>query len=277
MIRLMMPTRMYNPAVAHNSVSSWSRRLFGVALLAGSAAACTRSPEETSENLGANTIAAWAHEAPPASMSGQVMRAVDARPSVDENMGRNFQGRMEFLVKVAGQPDRALRYLSRGNASRLQVDRKTDPVDVLFLDDHVYALDHSNKTYRLFELAKISGKPSDAISAVKIVHPTPLTPLTHKMIQGVACEDWTVTEGAITVEACVAALPGSFDVGKFEAVTGLNVPTWLQRLLAEDDLPVSLRAKDASGRELYSAVLEAYVPGPIDVENLSLPPGYKRS
>ena len=100
------------------------RSAIPVALVGISAAiGCWRSPEETSETLGATTIAPWSKPAPASSsaVSPVAERAAYAPPSTMENMGRNFQGRMEFKVSVAGQPDRTLRYMSQGNASRLQI------------------------------------------------------------------------------------------------------------------------------------------------------------
>lgn len=240
---------------------------------------CWRSPEETSETVGANTIAPWSKPPIPSNSSVSVAaeRAAYSQPSIQENMGRNFQGRMEFRISVTGQPDRTLRYMSQGNASRLQVDRAKDPVDLLFTAGQLYALDHVAKSYRSFELARVPETTSDAKRPVRLREQVPATPVERKMVQGVVCEDWKISEGSVRIEACVAGLPGPFNVDKFETVSGLDVPTWLEQLLADDNLPVSVVARDGEGKLLYSVQLESYVAGPVDLENLSLPPNYKHS
>jgi hypothetical protein len=259
-------------------------RLFRVPVVVALAAslvasACWRSPEETSETVGASSIAPWSKPAP-AAVSGVAQiaeRAAFAPPSTAENMGRNFQGRMEFKVSVAGQPDRTLRYMSQGNASRLQIDRAREPIDLLFLDDRLYELDHVAKSYRVIELSKVAEETSEPTKQVRLRQPEPGAPVERKMVEGVVCDDWKISEGGVRIEACVAGLPGSFNVDKFETVTKLDVPGWLEKLLAEDSLPVSVTARDGEGKVIYSVQLQSYVAGPVDVENLSVPANYKRS
>jgi hypothetical protein len=68
---------------------------------------------------------------------------------------------------------------------------------------------------------------------------------------------------------------GAFNVDKFESVSGLNVPSWLEQLLRDDNLPVSVVARDGEGKLLYSVQLESYVAGSVDLQTLSLPANYK--
>jgi hypothetical protein len=84
-----------------------------------------------------------------------------------------------------------------------------------------------------------------------------------------------MTDGALRISACVSPLPGTFDVDKFETVSGLDVPAWVERLLDEQTLPLRASVADAHGRELYSLELVEYSPGPVDESMLVMPATYR--
>ena len=82
--------------------------------------------------------------------------AQGARPSTDENMGRSFEGVIE-LRSSARAGARRLRYLSRGNDARLQVDGMggRDDFDALIWGESVSIIDNERQTYRTFALDSI--------------------------------------------------------------------------------------------------------------------------
>jgi hypothetical protein len=73
----------------------------------------------------------------------------------------------------------------------------------------------------------------------------------------------------------VAALPGTFDVDKFETVSAIDVPAWVEELMRDELLPLQGSVRDAGGRELYAFELTEYTPGPVDASQLTLPQNYE--
>jgi hypothetical protein len=82
------------------------------------------------------------------------------RPSTDENMGRGFQGTIEQRLRTS-RGERRLRYLSRGNKARLQVDglHGTGAFDALIWGESISVLDHERDTYRTVALDDV--KPAE--------------------------------------------------------------------------------------------------------------------
>jgi hypothetical protein len=95
-------------------------------------------------------------------------------------------------------------------------------------------------------------------------------------IEGVMCEAVSLQQGPIHVDACVSGLPGEFDVDKFEAATGIDVPAWAEQLLKQQLLPLRATARDEHGRELYRLELTEYSAGPVDRDLLSIPANYRQ-
>jgi hypothetical protein len=196
---------------------------------------------------------------------------VSARPSIDENMGRGFQGTLELRVSDA-RGARALRYLAKGNTARFQLDgAKGGPgIDALLWGENVSLLDHRSRTYHTRALDDVNapaGAPEPDVKVQKTGE--------RVTMQGVMCERYLISEGPQKIDACVTAVPGEIDVAKFEALSRMDVPAWVEGLLDEDLFPLTARVNDAAGKELYRLELVTYSPGPVADAELALPSNYK--
>ncbi len=202
---------------------------------------------------------------------GSAEAPVNARPSIDENMGRGFQGALELRLSDARGP-RALRYLAKGNTARFQLDgvKGGAGIDALLWGENVSLLDNRSRTYHTRALEEIDAPASAP-------HPDVNVQKTGERLtmQGVICERYQISEGPQKIDACVMAVPGEIDVAKFEALTRLDVPAWVERLLNEDLFPLSAKVTDAAGKEMYRLELVTYSPGPVSDAELSLPTDYK--
>jgi hypothetical protein len=200
------------------------------------------------------------------------------RPSLQQDMGRRFQGKLALRLTDSSGAQQQLRFLSLGNTARLQIDplpRAQAPaharhVDVLFWGEQLSLLDHEQRTARTLPLQQI--RPTEE----------PETPVEVKKsgerstIEGVVCEAVSLQQGPIHVDACVSGLPGEFDVDRFEAAANVDVPPWAEQLLKQELLPLRAIARDAQGRELYRLELTEYSAGPVDRELLSVPANYRQ-
>jgi hypothetical protein len=200
------------------------------------------------------------------------------RPSLQQNMGRGFQGKLALQLSDGNGAQEQMRFLSLGNTARLQVDAlaQARPVahpmhlDVLFWGEQLTLLNHDQCTARTLPLQQI--RPTEEAE----------TPVELKKsgeqstIQGVVCEAVSLQQGPIHVDACVSGLPGEFDVDKFEAATGVDVPAWAEHLLKQQLLPLRAMARDEQGRELYQLECTEYSAGPVDRELLSVPANYRQ-
>jgi hypothetical protein len=200
------------------------------------------------------------------------------RPSLQNNMGRGFQGKLALRLTKSDGTQQQMRFLSLGNTARLQVDSLEQPrptthpihLDVLFWGEQLSLLDNEQRTARTLPLQQI--RPTEEAT----------TPVELKKsgdrgtLQGVVCEAVSLQQGPIRVEACVSSLPGEFEVDKFEAATGLDVPAWAETLLKEELLPLRATARDEQGREIYRLELTEYSAGPVDRELLSVPANYRQ-
>jgi hypothetical protein len=200
------------------------------------------------------------------------------RPSLQQNMGRGFQGKLALRLTDSQGAQKQMRFLSLGNTARLQVDALDQPrpaqhplhLDVLFWGEQLSLLDHEQRTVRTLALRQI--RPTEEAE----------TPVQLKKsgeqatIEGVVCEAVTLQQGPIGVDACVSGLPGEFDVDKFEAATGVDVPPWAEQLLKQQLLPLRATARDEQGHELYRLELTEYSAGPVDRELLSVPANYRQ-
>ncbi len=200
------------------------------------------------------------------------------RPNLDQNMGRGFQGTLAVRVQSANGRSQDIRYLNLGNTARLQLDAPGDarpqgaPVhfDALIWGESISVLDHQRRTVQTVPLAQISPK-DEGDTPVTINRTGERTSL-----QGVFCERFEVEQGEQRIEACVAGLPGTFAVDELEAVSGLDVPAWVEQLLKEELMPLQARARDRAGKELYSLELMQYAPGPVDTKLLGVPENYSK-
>jgi hypothetical protein len=200
------------------------------------------------------------------------------RPSVDQNMGRGFQGTLALRVRKASGGAVDLRYLSLGNTARLQLDSSEAGVvagapvhlDALIWGESLTLMDHQRRSLSTFPLRQI--RPGDEPAPKVAIQKTG----ERSSLQGVFCERYVIQDGPLHVDAWVSGLPGKFDIDKLEAVSRLDVPAWVEELVKEDLLPLSANARDDQGRERYTLELVQYSAGPVDPELLSAPDNYRR-
>lgn len=195
----------------------------------------------------------------------------DARPSTDQNMGRDFQGALELVVRTKAGKQQRIRYLSRGNDARLQLDDVggSSSFDALVWGENLSVIDNPAKTYRTIELD--SAKKLDGEEREVRVDATG----ERSLIDGVGCERYELVDGPVHVSAWVTALSGTFAVDVLEAASGIDVPSWAEHLLDQQRFPLRATAKDASGRELYQLDLVQYSAGPVDESQVRLPNNYQ--
>lgn len=220
---------------------------------------------------GASGAAGTAALPPPAGATGE-------RPSLQQNMGRGFQGKLGLRLTKSNGAQEQLRFLSLGNTARLQVDAAGQPppgshpqhLDVLFWGEQLSLLDHEQRTARTLSLQQI--RPSEEPEAHVELKKTG----ERSSMQGVICEAVSLQDGPVHVDACAGGLPGEFDVDKFEAATGVDVPAWAEALLKQQLLPLRATARDEQGRELYRLELTEYSAGPVDRDLLNIPANYRQ-
>lgn len=208
---------------------------------------------------------------PPAGAAGE-------RPSLQQNMGRGFQGKLALRLTKSSGAQEQLRYLSLGNTARLQVDpvgqappgAPAPHLDVLFSGEQLSLIDHEQRAVRTLSLQQI--RPTEEPEA----HVELKKSGDRSSIQGVFCEAVSLQDGPVHVDACAGGLPGEFDVDKFEAATGLDVPAWAETLLKQQLLPLRATARDEQGRELYRLELTEYSAGPVERDLLSIPTNYRQ-
>ncbi|HKO92339.1 MAG TPA: DUF4412 domain-containing protein [Polyangiaceae bacterium] len=202
--------------------------------------------------------------------------APGTRISPQEEMGRGFQGTLALRLHQASG-DHDLRYQAYGNTARLQLDALQAPAngkapfhfDALIWDQSLSLIDHEQRSVRTLPLAEIRASEATGSASLRETGE-------RVAIQGVFCEGYEVQDGALQIEACVSALPNAFDVGKFETVSGLDVPPWLEQLLLDKRVPLRAVARDAGGQQRYSIELIQYTPGPVDPSLLVVPDNYRK-
>jgi hypothetical protein len=200
------------------------------------------------------------------------------RPSVAQNMGRGFQGSLLLRVRDGSQ-SHELRYLSLGNRARIQIDARTAesqraPVhfDAVLEGENILVFDHAKRTIRTIALAHIEPRPSSAATGTVQVKKTGES----VNLGGVPCEPYQIEQPGLRITACVAALPGSFDIGKFETVSGIQAPAWVEALLSQERFPLRAQVQDTAGHPRYSLELVEYSPGPVSSALLAVPSDYER-
>lgn len=211
--------------------------------------------------------------APGSSAEGRGVGPASAsdRPSTDTPMGRGFEGTLIVRLRE-GEREHDLRYLTRGNAARLQVNSLQNDThfDALIWEDNISVIDHRRRAIRTVPLASVPPR-EDSREGVEVEKTGERITL-----RGVPCERYQITEGASRIDACVSALPGTFDVDKFESASDIDVPAWIEHLLAEQLLPLRATVRDAAGREQYSFDLLEYSADPVANAELTLPRNYQQ-
>ncbi|HVY32736.1 MAG TPA: DUF4412 domain-containing protein [Polyangiaceae bacterium] len=186
----------------------------------------------------------------------------------DENMGRNFEGRLQFKVVGLAQP-LEIRYLSRAERGRLQIDRQASSFDAIFAGDQALVLDHAHHGYRTFDLNTVPKK-SEPDEKVTIERTSD-----RKEVSGLLCYPWRLSSGSQKIEACVRGLPGPFDTDKLETLSHLDIPAWVEQLLAIHYLPIEATVTEG-GRKLYELQLVQYSPDQVPENELSIPANYRK-
>jgi hypothetical protein len=199
----------------------------------------------------------------------------NARPSTDENMGRDFQGAIEWSLHDSSGARRNVRYLARGNHARLQIDgsQGRGAFDALIWDEKLSVIDSGHQTFSTVALDDIETKKAEQDADPDRVRVDETGE--RRSLSGVICERYEMDDGPLHVSACVAGLSGTFDVDKLEAVSGIDVPAWAEKLLDEQRMPLQASARDAAGKELYAIELVRYEAGPVDEAMVSLPRAYR--
>jgi hypothetical protein len=191
------------------------------------------------------------------------------RPSVEDNMGRAFQGTLKLRIRGSGG-EHGLRYFASGNKARIQIDAiHGKNFDALVWDDSIAMIDHDRKTYTTLSLADV--KPGDE-AQVEVARESAGARVT---IQGVVCEPYELTQGPYVITTCVSGVPGDFDVDKLETVSGIDVPVWAESLLKDHLLPIQATVSEGK-HELYRLELIEYSASPVDAATLAVPASYKR-
>jgi len=187
----------------------------------------------------------------------------------DENMGRNFEGRLRARVNGLQQP-LEVRYLSRGERGRLQLDRTGAPsFDLIFAGDQAIVLDHVKRAYKSYDLNQVPAR-SEAKVDVDVERTSD-----RRELSGLLCYPWRLSSGSEKVEACVRGLPGPVDTDKLETLLGTDLPAWLERLLSDRYLPVAATVTQA-GQKRYDVELLQYSPEEVPENELTVPENYRK-
>jgi hypothetical protein len=186
-----------------------------------------------------------------------------------ENMGRNFEGRLQWRVSGTKQPMQ-VRYLSRGERGRLQIERPGSGAatfDAIFAGDRAIVLDHAQRRYHSYELGKVEKKREPGVDVREERTDE------RREVMGLVCNPWQLSSGAQRISACVRGLPGPFDTDKLETLSHLDVPAWLETLVAKDYLPITATVSQ-DGKTSYEVTLERYSPDEVPENELTVPANY---
>ncbi len=202
----------------------------------------------------------------------------DGGPAVgtpSQDMAGNFEGRARVLLKRPEGPIE-ITLLSRDQRSRLQVDDSKHPernLDLVFDDDRAAVVLNDRKQYFDVDLDKLEKK-SDETSDVR---QTSSTDDVRKVVHGLNCNPRELTQPGQKISACVLGLPNGFGAESFQALTGIDLPAWVEYLLERDLWPVTATVRDDSGKELYSVEVVDYTSRPLPaVEELAIPTNFSR-
>jgi hypothetical protein len=176
-------------------------------------------------------------------------------------------------LRVTGGPQPLeLRYLSRGERGRLQIDRPGSAApgfDVIFAGDQALVLDHAGRRYSARDLNNVPKKEEPSLE-VKEERTSD-----RRELSGLLCYPWQLSAGSQKIDACVRGLPGPFDTDKLETLSGLDVPAWVEKLIADDYLPIAATVTE-NGREKYKLQLVQYSPQQVAENELTVPANYQR-
>ena len=192
-----------------------------------------------------------------------------------QDMAGNFEGRAHVVLKrPEGQVD--IKVISKDQRSRLQVDDSKHPerrLDLVFDDDQAAVLLNDKKQYFNVDLDKLKDKPEASAE----VHEESSSGDARKTVHGLNCNLKELTQPGQKISACVLGLPNGFDADDFEALTGIDLPPWVEYLFERDLWPVTATVRDESGKDLYSVEVLDYTSRPLPPpEELAVPPDFAR-
>jgi hypothetical protein len=191
------------------------------------------------------------------------------------DMAGNFEGRAHVIVKRPEGPV-DIKVISRDQRSRLQVDDAKHPerrLDLIFDDERAGVVFNDRKQYFDVNLDDLKEKPERATE----VRQTSSSDDVRKVVHGLNCNPRELTQPGQKISACVLGLPNEFDAGSFQALTGIELPPWIEYLLERDLWPVTATVRDEAGKELYTVEVVDYTSRPLPaVEELSIPANFTR-
>ena len=226
-------------------------------------------PAPTAEQSGGVELATVQ---PPGAPPGEVaptVAAAQAQPSLDPNLSRNFQGELVADISLPGQQEPAtLRYASHSNKLRMQLQGTPTPFDILAVNERLHVLEHDKNSYRTLDLQQIEANQE---------HDTIRSTISGELGKqvGLVCHKRTMHADDYRIEACVAGLPGDFEMGVFEKATGVRIPDWLATLIDEGSMPLLATAYGPDNRELFSVTVSRYSPDPVPAALFELPANYQ--
>jgi hypothetical protein len=189
----------------------------------------------------------------------------------EENMGRNFEGRLQWRVVGTG-PDLNIRYLSRGERGRLQLERPGSgeaAFDAIFAGDQVIVLDHAQHRFRRQDLNQVPKKSEPKVD-VTIEQTSD-----RREVQGLLCYPWQLTSGSQKIDACVRGAPGPVDTDKLETLSGKDIPAWVEELAERRYIAITATVSEG-GRKLYELQLVQYSPDEVPENELAVPANYQQ-
>jgi hypothetical protein len=192
-----------------------------------------------------------------------------------QDMAGNFEGRAHVVLKrPEGEVDLTL--ISKDQRSRLQVNDSKHPerrLDLVFDDDQAAVLLNDKKQYFNVDLDKLKEKPEESIE----VRETSSSGDARKTVRGLNCNIKELTQPGQKISACVLGLPNGFDADDFEALTGIDLPPWVEYLFERDLWPVTATVRDEAGKDLYSVEVLDYTSRPLpEAQELAVPPDFAR-
>jgi hypothetical protein len=140
---------------------------------------------------------------------------------------------------------------------------------VIFAGDQALVLDHASRRYSARDLNTVPKKEEPSVE-VKEERTSD-----RRELSGLFCYPWQLSAGSQKIDACVRGLPGPFDTDKLETLSGLDVPAWVEKLIADEYLPIAATVTE-NGREKYKLQLVQYSPQQVAENELTVPANYQR-
>lgn len=195
--------------------------------------------------------------------------------TVGATLGRTFQGELVADVTLPGKAQAAtFRYATSGDRLRMRLEGSPKDFDLLAEGKTLKILDHKQKTYRNLDLTSVKDKPI----ADKATRPEDLEATANEKIvtsqAGLRCEERKISGEQTDIQACVSALPGSFERGVFEQATGIAIPAWLASLIDDEEIPLRAKGRQPGTPGEFSVVVTRFSAEVLSEEAFAVPTGY---